>query len=86
MKTILWWGRFDPGYSRNSVVMNLLNDLGWVEAGEPHGLAAMVGNWLTEPEKFTCRRVETRKLFDKYFSEKKLRESLEEMLTAALVS
>lgn len=28
-KTVLWWGRFDPDYSRNRVVRRLLADLGW---------------------------------------------------------
>ncbi|MDH3228613.1 MAG: glycosyltransferase [Alphaproteobacteria bacterium] len=27
--TVLWWGRFDPGYSRNRIVRKLLADLGW---------------------------------------------------------
>ncbi len=29
MRTILWWGRSDPDYSRNRIVINLLSDLGW---------------------------------------------------------
>jgi glycosyltransferase involved in cell wall biosynthesis len=29
MKTILWWGRFDPEYSRNRVLRRLLAELGW---------------------------------------------------------
>lgn len=28
-KTILWWGRFDPEYSRNRIVRQALCDLGW---------------------------------------------------------
>jgi glycosyltransferase involved in cell wall biosynthesis len=28
-KTVLWWGRFDPNYSRNRVLRGLLGDLGW---------------------------------------------------------
>ena len=28
-KTVLWWGRFDPDYSRNRIVRSLLADLGW---------------------------------------------------------
>jgi glycosyltransferase involved in cell wall biosynthesis len=28
-KTVLWWGRFDPDYSRNRVLRGLLGDLGW---------------------------------------------------------
>lgn len=29
MKTVLWWGRFDPGYSRNRVYISLFKKLGW---------------------------------------------------------
>ncbi len=29
MPAVLWWGRFDPGYSRNRIVMQLFADLGW---------------------------------------------------------
>jgi len=28
-KSILWWGRFDPDYSRNRIVRQALHDLGW---------------------------------------------------------
>lgn len=28
-KTMLWWGRFDPDYSRNRVLRNLLRQAGW---------------------------------------------------------
>jgi glycosyltransferase involved in cell wall biosynthesis len=29
MKTVLWWGRFDPEYSRNRILRRLLAELGW---------------------------------------------------------
>ena len=29
MPTILWWGRSDPRYSRNQIVLDLLTELGW---------------------------------------------------------
>jgi glycosyltransferase involved in cell wall biosynthesis len=29
MPIILWWGRSDPGYSRNQILLNLLNELDW---------------------------------------------------------
>jgi glycosyltransferase involved in cell wall biosynthesis len=29
MKNVLWWGRFDPGYSRNRVYISLFKKLGW---------------------------------------------------------
>lgn len=28
-RTVLWWGRFDPGYSRNRVLRRQLAELGW---------------------------------------------------------
>ena len=28
-RTVLWWGRFDPDYSRNRVLRKLLRELGW---------------------------------------------------------
>ncbi|MEG1480091.1 MAG: glycosyltransferase [Kiritimatiellia bacterium] len=28
-KTVLWWGRFDPKYSRNRVYIRLFKELGW---------------------------------------------------------
>ena len=28
-KKVLWWGRFDPGYSRNRVHISLFAKLGW---------------------------------------------------------
>ncbi len=29
MKRVLWWGRFDPGYSRNRMYISLFKELGW---------------------------------------------------------
>lgn len=29
MPTVLWWGRFDPDYSRNRILRSLLPELGW---------------------------------------------------------
>ena len=29
MNTVLWWGRFDPGYSRNRILRQLFGELGW---------------------------------------------------------
>ena len=37
-KKVLFWGRFDPGYSRNRVYISLFRELGW-DIGEeinPH--------------------------------------------------
>lgn len=30
MPSVLWWGRFDPDYSRNRILRKLLPDLGWI--------------------------------------------------------
>jgi glycosyltransferase involved in cell wall biosynthesis len=32
MPSVLWWGRFDPQYSRNRIVCKLFSDLGWLVA------------------------------------------------------
>jgi glycosyltransferase involved in cell wall biosynthesis len=29
LNTVLWWGRFDPEYSRNRILRKLLGELGW---------------------------------------------------------
>jgi glycosyltransferase involved in cell wall biosynthesis len=29
MPTVLWWGRSDPEYSRNQIIVKLLSELGW---------------------------------------------------------
>lgn len=29
MRTLLWWGRFDPGYSRNRILRRQIDSLGW---------------------------------------------------------
>jgi hypothetical protein len=29
MPSVLWWGRFDPDYSRNRILRKLLPELGW---------------------------------------------------------
>lgn len=29
MPTVLWWGRFDPDYSRNRILRKLLGEMGW---------------------------------------------------------
>ncbi len=31
-KTVLWWGRFDPGYSRNRILRRAFESLGWTVA------------------------------------------------------
>ncbi|NWG86109.1 MAG: hypothetical protein HXY26_01115, partial [Hydrogenophilaceae bacterium] len=28
-KTVLWWGRFDPEYSRNRILRQAFRELGW---------------------------------------------------------
>ncbi|MCP5430079.1 MAG: hypothetical protein H6962_07625 [Chromatiaceae bacterium] len=29
MPAVLWWGRFDAGYSRNRILRELFSELGW---------------------------------------------------------
>ncbi len=29
MQTVLWWGRFDPGYARNRILRQCFGELGW---------------------------------------------------------
>lgn len=41
---VLWWGRFDPDYSRNRVVRQLLAELGWrIVDFQPH--FSCLGDW-----------------------------------------
>lgn len=42
--TVLWWGRFDPEYSRNRILRQLLTELGWVIA-EFHPYSSAMGDW-----------------------------------------
>jgi len=42
--SVLWWGRFDPGYSRNRILRKQFADLGWqVRDFQPR--FARVGDW-----------------------------------------
>jgi len=41
-KTVLWWGRFDPGYSRNRILRDAFTALGW-ESREFRPLASALG-------------------------------------------
>mgnify|MGYP001057994394 FL=1 len=44
MPSVLWWGRFDPGYSRNRILRKQFADLGWqVRDFQPR--FAAVGDW-----------------------------------------
>lgn len=44
MPTVLWWGRFDPGYSRNRVLRKLFADLGW-QLRDFHPKFAGLADW-----------------------------------------
>jgi glycosyltransferase involved in cell wall biosynthesis len=44
MKTILWWGRFDPEYSRNRVVRQAFEALGW-SCQTFHPRFSVTANW-----------------------------------------
>jgi glycosyltransferase involved in cell wall biosynthesis len=53
MPTILWWGRSDPGYSRNRIILDLLGELGWrIEFFHP--VSSLLGRaeaWFRRPGK-----------------------------------
>lgn len=42
MPSLLWWGRSDPGYSRNALLLKLLAELGW-QVDFFHPLASWAG-------------------------------------------
>jgi len=42
--SVLWWGRFDPGYSRNRVLRKLLVEMGW-QVKDFHPKLAAVADW-----------------------------------------
>jgi glycosyltransferase involved in cell wall biosynthesis len=42
--SVLWWGRFDPGYSRNRIVRKLLGELGWT-IRDFHPRFSGLGDW-----------------------------------------
>lgn len=44
MPTVLWWGRFDPGYSRNRILRKLFADLGW-QVRDFHPKLAGLADW-----------------------------------------
>lgn len=58
--------------------------IGWVPAGNPEALAGVVRKWFNDPGHLAGRGKETRKLFDDFFGEDKLKEMLEPILEKAL--
>lgn len=44
MPTVLWWGRFDPDYSRNRILRKLLAVLGW-RVVDFHPRFSALGDW-----------------------------------------
>lgn len=44
MPSVLWWGRFDPGYSRNRILRTLFTELGW-QVRDFHPKVAGVADW-----------------------------------------
>lgn len=43
-RTVLWWGRFDPDYSRNRILRQLLNELGW-QVQDFHPRFSAMADW-----------------------------------------
>jgi hypothetical protein len=50
-RTILWWGRFDPNYSRNRIVRQLMRESGaaLLEFAPRSSLTAALEAWLHRP-------------------------------------
>lgn len=44
MPSVLWWGRFDPDYSRNRIMRKLLGELGW-KVQDFHPRFSGLGDW-----------------------------------------
>lgn len=44
MPSALWWGRFDPGYSRNRILRKLFAEMGW-QVKDFHPRFARVADW-----------------------------------------
>ncbi|MHB1054079.1 MAG: glycosyltransferase family 4 protein [Thiobacillus sp.] len=44
MPNVLWWGRFDPGYSRNRILRTLFAELGW-QVKDFHPKFARMADW-----------------------------------------
>jgi len=51
VRRMLWWGRFDPEYSRNRVIRKLLAELGW-EIIDFHPMASWAGAWQARFQSF----------------------------------
>lgn len=58
--------------------------IGWIPPGSPEALADLVHLWSRNPVAFEERGRETRKLFDLYFSQAKMKENLQDILARAL--
>jgi len=56
------------------------NVIGWVPAGDPEALADLVRQWLKTPAALETRGAETRRLFDEFFNENKLKDQLQGIL------
>lgn len=44
-RTVLWWGRFDAGYSRNRVAISLFKELGWDVVEYHVKYCCKLGDW-----------------------------------------
>jgi len=57
--------------------------IGWIPAGDSAALAETVRSWLADPGGLAMRGKQTRRLFDRFFSEKTLRKMLASILEKA---
>src|SRR5574340_1660745 len=49
--SVLWWGRFDPGYSRNRILRKQFADLGW-QVLDFQPKLAQLGDWEARLRRF----------------------------------
>jgi len=58
--------------------------IGWVRAGDEHGLAAMIRDWLQNPAELEQRGRRTRQLYEQFFAEEKSKLLLVGILAKAM--
>lgn len=72
-------------YSKAYPAEMLASDvIGWVPCEDHVSLAEKVREWIKEPEKLAARGEKTRELFDRFFSQEKMKGMLSMILSKAL--